>query len=89
MRRVSPAGALIGRDSEMALLAGLVKQAARGNGGLVLIEVEPASASPRWCGRLWRWPQGGCQVFWGAGDELSQSCRYSRSSTDCGYASLP
>src|SRR5690242_6781147 len=35
------AGALVGRDSEMALLTGLVEQVARGRGGPVLIEGEP------------------------------------------------
>src|SRR5512135_3428615 len=32
-----PAGALVGRDDELALLAGLVKQVAQGRGGTVLI----------------------------------------------------
>ena len=74
MRRVSPAGALIGRDDEMALLAGLVKQAARGHGGSVLIEGEPGigkSALARAAVAVAS--EAGCQVFWGAGDELSQA----------------
>ena len=35
------AGALVGRESEMALLTGLIKQVVRGRGGSVLIEGEP------------------------------------------------
>ena len=41
MHPVSPAGALVGRESEMALLTGLIKEVARGHGGSVLIEGEP------------------------------------------------
>ncbi|MGH7490587.1 MAG: ATP-binding protein, partial [bacterium] len=41
MQRVTPAGALVGRDSEMALLTGLMKEVARGRGSSVLIEGEP------------------------------------------------
>jgi DNA-binding CsgD family transcriptional regulator/tetratricopeptide (TPR) repeat protein len=74
MHPVTPAGALIGRDSEMALLTGLIKETARGRGGSVLIEGEPGigkSALVR--ATTAEAPQGGCQVFWGAGDELSQA----------------
>src|SRR5689334_9066679 len=38
---VTPAVTLVGRENELALLAGLVKQAAQGRGGVVLIEGEP------------------------------------------------
>jgi len=68
------AGALVGRDSEMALLAGLVKGVARGRGGAVLIEGEPGigkSALVRAAAA--GAPGAGCQVFWGAGDELGQA----------------
>ena len=41
MHPVTPAGALVGRDSEMALLTGLMRDVARGRGGSVLIEGEP------------------------------------------------
>jgi predicted ATPase len=74
MHPVAPAGALIGRDHEMALLTGLMKEAARGRGGSVLIEGEPGigkSALVR--AATAEAPQAGCQVFWGAGDELSQA----------------
>src|SRR6516165_5899470 len=73
MHPVNPAGALVGRDSEMALLTGLIKEVARGRGGSVLIEGEPGigkSALVRAAAA--QAPKAGCQVFWGAGDELSQ-----------------
>ena len=59
---------LVGRDSEMALLTGLIQDAARGRGGSVLIEGEPGigkSALVR--AAVAEAPQAGCQVFWGAG----------------------
>ena len=74
MHSVTLAGSLVGRDSEMALLTGLMKEAARGRGSAVLIEGEPGigkSALVR--AAVTRAPEIGCQVFWGAGDELSQA----------------
>ncbi len=74
MHSVTPAGALVGRDSEMALLTGLVKDVARGRGSSVLIEGEPGigkSALVRVA--VAEAPEAGCQVFWGAGDELGQA----------------
>jgi DNA-binding CsgD family transcriptional regulator/tetratricopeptide (TPR) repeat protein len=74
MHPVSPAGALVGRESEMALLTGLIKEVARGHGGSVLIEGEPGigkSALVRVA--VADAPESGCQVFWGAGDELGQA----------------
>ena len=65
---------LVGRDSEMALLTGLIRDAARGRGGSVLIEGEPGigkSALVR--AAVAQAPRAGCQVFWGAGDELGQA----------------
>ena len=41
MPPVTAAGALAGRDSEMALLTGLIREVARGRGSTVLIEGEP------------------------------------------------
>jgi len=73
MHPVAPAGALIGRDSEMALLTGLIRDVARGRGSSVLIEGEPGigkSALVR--AAVAEAPEAGCQVFWGAGDELGQ-----------------
>jgi DNA-binding CsgD family transcriptional regulator len=74
MHPVSPAGALVGRDSEMALLTGLVKEVAQGRGSSVLLEGEPGigkSALVR--AAVAEAPTLGCQVFWGAGDELGQA----------------
>jgi tetratricopeptide (TPR) repeat protein len=68
---VTLAGALVGRDTELALLTGLVKEVAGGRGGSVLIEGEPGigkSALVR--AAVAEAPEAGCQVFWGAGDEL-------------------
>ena len=70
----TPAGALIGRDIELAMLAGLVKEVAAGRGSAVLIEGEPGigkSALVR--AALIGAADVGCQVFWGAGDELGQA----------------
>jgi tetratricopeptide (TPR) repeat protein len=67
------AGALVGRDSEMAVLTGLIRQACRGRGRSVLIEGEAGigkSALVR--AAVAEAPVAGCQVFWGAGDELGQ-----------------
>jgi DNA-binding CsgD family transcriptional regulator len=74
MSPVTPAGVLVGRDSEMALLAGLIREVARGRGSAVLIEGEPGigkSALVR--AALAEAPEVGCQTFWGAGDELGQA----------------
>ena len=74
MHAVTKADALIGRDREMALLAGLVREVARGRGGSVLIEGEPGigkSALVR--SALAGAPEARCEVFWGAADELSQA----------------
>jgi DNA-binding CsgD family transcriptional regulator len=73
MHPVTPAGALVGRDHEMALLTGLINEAARGRGSSVLIEGEPGigkSALVR--AAVAEAPTAGCQVFWGSGDELGQ-----------------
>ncbi len=73
---MSPAAAasvLVGRDSELALLTRLVAEVAAGTGGPVLIEGEPGigkSALVR--AAVAKAPEAGCQVFWGAGDELGQ-----------------
>ena len=74
MPPVTPAGALVGRDSEMALLTGLIKGVARGRGSSVLIEGEPGigkSALVRTT--VAEASAVGGQVFWGAGDELGQA----------------
>jgi DNA-binding CsgD family transcriptional regulator len=74
MHPVTRAGALVGRDSEMALLTGLIREVARGRGSSVLIEGEPGigkSALVR--AATTAASEAGCEVFWGAGDELSQA----------------
>ncbi|HTT50118.1 MAG TPA: AAA family ATPase [Streptosporangiaceae bacterium] len=67
-------GLLIGRDDEISLLTDCVQQVKAGQGRAVLIEGEPgigkstlARAACADAGQL------GCQVFWGAGDELGQT----------------
>ncbi|MGD0702349.1 MAG: AAA family ATPase [Trebonia sp.] len=84
MPPVIPAGALAGRADEMALLDGLLRELARGSGSAVLIEGEPgigktalvraalASAARGPSAAAHHGSQWGCQVFWGAGDELGQ-----------------
>ena len=86
MHPVTPAGVLAGRDDELALLNGLLRDLAQGSGNAVLIEGEPGigktalvraalSAAvhgfqPHAGAQNGR--PGGCQAFWGAGDELGQ-----------------
>ena len=74
MPPVTPASSLIGRESEMAMLTGLIREVAKGRGSSVLIEGEPGigkSALVRAAAA--EAPEAGCQVFWGAGDELGQA----------------
>ena len=74
MPPASPVGALVGRDSETATLVRFVTDVAEGQGGSVLIEGEPGigkSALVR--AALADAADIGCQVFWGAGDELGQA----------------
>jgi DNA-binding CsgD family transcriptional regulator len=74
MQPVTPAGALVGRDSELALLIGLIKEVARGHGGSVLIEGEPGiGKSTLMRAAVAEAPEAACQVFWGTGDELGQA----------------
>jgi DNA-binding CsgD family transcriptional regulator/tetratricopeptide (TPR) repeat protein len=74
MPPVSPAGALIGRDSEITLLTGLLREASKGRGGSVLLEGEPGIGKSTLVRAVTaKAPDFGCQVFWGAGDELGQA----------------
>ena len=67
-------GVLIGRDAEMAMLAGLVGEVAGGRGRSVLIEGEPGiGKSALLRAALAEGAAAGCQVFWGVGDELGQA----------------
>src|SRR5215469_11833385 len=73
-REMLSTAALVGRDSELAVLAGLVTEVAAGRGGAVLIEGEPGigkSALVR--ASLVEVAAARCQLFWGAGDELGQA----------------
>ena len=68
------AGALVGRDNETAMLVGFMTEVAGGRGSSVLIEGEPGigkSALVR--AALAEAADVGCQVLWGAGDELGQA----------------
>ncbi len=73
MPTVTRAGALIGRDSELAVLARLMMEAAGGRGGSALIEGEPGIGKSALVRAALAGAGGGCQVFWGAGDELGQA----------------
>ena len=74
MQSVTPAGRLVGRDSEMALLTRLIRDVARGRGGSVLIEGEPGiGKSTLVRAAVAEAPEAGCQTFWGDCDELSQA----------------
>src|ERR1700749_3245192 len=73
MHPLTPAGALVGRDGELALLIGLIRDVARGRGSSVLIEGEPGiGKSALMRAAVPAAPEPGCQVFSGAGDELGQ-----------------
>src|ERR1039457_305552 len=68
------ASALVGRDSETAMLVRLMTEVAKGRGGSVLIEGEPGiGKSTLVRAALAEAADVGCQVFWGAGDELGQA----------------
>jgi DNA-binding CsgD family transcriptional regulator/tetratricopeptide (TPR) repeat protein len=74
MPPVTPAGTLVGRDSEITLLTELVKELSVGRGGSVLIEGEPGIGKSALVRAVVAGaPAAGCQVFWGAGDELGQT----------------
>ncbi len=68
------AGALVGRDSEIATLVSLVTDVARGRGGSILIEGEPGIGKSALVRAALAEPEAdGCRAFWGAGDELGQA----------------
>ncbi len=68
------AGALVGRDSELAALVRLARQAAAGTGVSVLVEGEPGiGKSTLVRAALAEAADLGCELFWGAGDELGQA----------------
>jgi DNA-binding CsgD family transcriptional regulator len=67
------ASALIGRDAELVTLARLVTEVTAGRGGAVLIEGEPGIGKSTLVRTALAEAGAGCQVFWGAGDELGQA----------------
>jgi DNA-binding CsgD family transcriptional regulator len=68
------AGALVGRDRELAVLVRLMTEVAAGRGGSVLIEGEPGIGKSALVRAALAESAGGSrQVFWGAGDELGQA----------------
>jgi len=70
---VTRASGLIGRDVELATLVRLVTEVAAGQGGTVLIEGEPGIGKTVLVQAALTEAGAGCQVFWGAGDELGQA----------------
>src|SRR5262249_28030373 len=71
---VTQAGGLLGRDSELALLAGLVREAAAGRGTSVLIEGEPGiGKSSLVRATLAEAEDAGCQGVLGGGDGLGEA----------------
>ncbi len=74
MPTVTTAGVLVGRDTELAMLAKLVTDVAGGDGGSILIEGEPGiGKSTLVRAALAEASKAGCQLYWGAGDELGQA----------------
>jgi DNA-binding CsgD family transcriptional regulator len=68
------ARALVGRDSELTALVRLMSGLAGGRGTAVLIEGEPGiGKSALMRAAVADAEDLGCQVFWGAGDELGQA----------------
>jgi DNA-binding CsgD family transcriptional regulator len=78
MPPVTPAGTLVGRESELSRLSALLRDLVRGTGNAVLIEGEPGigkSTLVRALVSSATAPQAldtVPQVFWGTGDELGQ-----------------
>ena len=71
---VVPRGSpLIGRDAETAMLVSLVTEVTAGRGGAVLIEGEPGIGKSSLVRAALAEAGSGCQVFWGAGDELGEA----------------
>ena len=72
MSPVTAATALVGRDHELTLLDGLLREATRGRGCAVLIEGEPGIGKSTLvhAAVATAAADAGCQVFWGIGDEL-------------------
>jgi DNA-binding CsgD family transcriptional regulator len=73
MPPLPPPSAVVGRDDELAVLTGLLREVSRGRGCSLLIEGEPGIGKSTLVRSVAaRAPEVGCQTFWGAGDELGQ-----------------
>jgi predicted ATPase len=71
---MTQAGELVGRNNEIAMLAGRIRQVAKGRGSVVLIEGEPGIGKTTLVrAALAEAAEPICEVFWGAGDELGQA----------------
>jgi DNA-binding CsgD family transcriptional regulator/tetratricopeptide (TPR) repeat protein len=69
----APVRPLLGRDPELSRLAGWVREVAAGRGRAVLVESEPGIGKSALVRAACAGAGGlGCQLFWGAGDELGQ-----------------
>ena len=67
-------GLLVGRDHEFTRLASCVSEATAGRGNAVLIEGEPGIGKSALVHAVGAEAVSlGCQMFWGAGDELGQT----------------
>ncbi|MFE0020978.1 AAA family ATPase [Amycolatopsis sp. NPDC059021] len=67
------AGLLIGRDGELSRLTGWVRDVATGRGRAVLLDGEPGIGKSALVGACCAVASAaGCQVYWGACDELGQ-----------------
>ncbi len=73
MRLGLPPDVLVGRDSELELLRGLVAAVAAGRGGSVLVEGEPGiGKSALLAAGVTEAQRLGCAVFWESADEARQ-----------------
>ena len=71
--QASPAGLLLGRDGELAVLADLVAALATGQGSSVLIEGEPGIGKSALVEAAVAQANAGYEIFWSTGDELGQA----------------
>jgi DNA-binding CsgD family transcriptional regulator/tetratricopeptide (TPR) repeat protein len=73
MSPAPPTGGLVGRENELALLHGLLRESARGRGSAVLIEGEPGIGKSALVRSVVTQARDmSCETFWGTGDELGQ-----------------
>jgi tetratricopeptide (TPR) repeat protein/transcriptional regulator with XRE-family HTH domain len=72
-RSMTPAGGLIGRAGELAMLTALMAEVAAGQGNSVLIDGEPGIGKSALVRAALAQADARCAAFWGAGDELGQA----------------